>query len=140
MLRRQEKDIKEQQSYWHGCLLYFAVCYLSIFILPRQSALQSIYRSSYALKYLSKHHSLAGLALQGSLLMYAYFVFIIYGVFHILPQIYTANLATFPIHMYAITVQVCGNFGGTQYLPHVQTQPCSLFNVHHGDGRLWKSR
>ena len=31
-------------------------------------------------------------------------------VFHILPQIYTANLATFPIQMYAITVKIFGNF------------------------------
>ena len=39
-----------------------------------------------------------------------------YGVFHILPQIYTANHATFPIQMYAITVQIFGNFLGTQYI------------------------
>ena len=33
-----------------------------------------------------------------------------YKAFQKLPQIYTANHATFPIQMYAITVQICGNF------------------------------
>ena len=33
-----------------------------------------------------------------------------YRAFHKLPQIYTANHATFPIQMYAITVWICGNF------------------------------
>ena len=31
-------------------------------------------------------------------------------VFHILPQIYTVNHATFPMQMYVITVQICGNY------------------------------
>ena len=33
-----------------------------------------------------------------------------------LPQIYTANHATFPIRIRKITVQICGNFWVTQYL------------------------
>ena len=33
-----------------------------------------------------------------------------YRAFPKLPQIYTANHATFPIQMYSITVQICGNF------------------------------
>ena len=32
-----------------------------------------------------------------------------------LPQIYTANHATFPIRIRKITVQICGNFWVTQY-------------------------
>ena len=32
-----------------------------------------------------------------------------------LPQIYTANHATFPIQIRKITVQICGNFWVTQY-------------------------
>ena len=48
----------------------------------------------------------------------------IYYVFHILPQIYTANHATFPIQMYAITVYIFGNFWGTQYCSRV---PIPLF-------------
>ena len=38
-----------------------------------------------------------------------------YRAFHKLPQIYTANHATFPIQMYEIAVWICGNFWGTQY-------------------------
>ena len=34
---------------------------------------------------------------------------------HKLPQIYTANHATFPIQIRKITVQICGNFWVTQY-------------------------
>ena len=41
---------------------------------------------------------------------------IIYWAFHILPQIYTENHATVPIQIDEVTVQVCGNFWGTQYL------------------------
>ena len=37
-----------------------------------------------------------------------------YQAFHILAQIYTANHATFPIQIYTMTVQICGNFWGTQ--------------------------
>ena len=36
-------------------------------------------------------------------------------VFHILPQTYTANHATFPVQMNAITVKICGNFLDTKY-------------------------
>ena len=43
-------------------------------------------------------------------------VFLQYYVFHILQQIYTINNATFPIQMYAITVQICGNFWGIKYI------------------------
>ena len=39
----------------------------------------------------------------------------IYWVPHKLPQIYTTNHATFPIQIHKITVQICGNFWGTQY-------------------------
>ena len=45
-----------------------------------------------------------------------------YYVFHILPQIYTENHATFPIQMYAILVYICGNFWCTQYILQI-TQP-----------------
>ena len=38
-----------------------------------------------------------------------------YWVVHKLPQIYTANHATFPIQILKITVQICGNFWVTQY-------------------------
>ena len=37
-----------------------------------------------------------------------------YRAFHKLTQIYTANHTTFPIRMYAITVQICGNFWSTK--------------------------
>ena len=40
---------------------------------------------------------------------------ITYWVTHKLPQIYTANHATFPIQIRKITVQTCGNFWVTQY-------------------------
>ena len=39
-----------------------------------------------------------------------------YWVVHKLPQIYTANHATFPIQIRKITVQICGNFWVTQYI------------------------
>ena len=39
-----------------------------------------------------------------------------YWAFHILSQIYTENHATFPIQIDVITVQICGNFWGTQYV------------------------
>ena len=38
-----------------------------------------------------------------------------YWVTQKLPQIYTANHATFPIQIRKITVQICGNFWVTQY-------------------------
>ena len=38
-----------------------------------------------------------------------------YWVTQKLPQIYTANHATFPIRIRKITVQICGNFQVTQY-------------------------
>ena len=41
---------------------------------------------------------------------------IIYWVTQKLPQIYTANHATFPIQIRKIKVQVCGNFWVTQYM------------------------
>ena len=39
-----------------------------------------------------------------------------YWVTQQLPQIYTANHATFPIQICKITVQICGNFWVTQYV------------------------
>ena len=39
----------------------------------------------------------------------------IYWVTHKLPQIYTANHATFPIQIRKITVHICGKFWVTQY-------------------------
>ena len=45
-----------------------------------------------------------------------------YWVTQKLPQIYTANLATFPIRIRKITVQICGNFWVTQYLYSVATR------------------
>ena len=39
-----------------------------------------------------------------------------YWVTQMLPQIYTANHATFPIQIRRITVQICGNFWVTQYI------------------------
>ena len=38
-----------------------------------------------------------------------------------LPQIYTANHATFPIQIRKIKVQICGNFWVTQYIKQVAT-------------------
>ena len=43
-------------------------------------------------------------------------VHLIYWVTQKLPQIYTANHATFPIRMRKITVQICGNFWVTQLI------------------------
>ena len=48
-----------------------------------------------------------------------FFIFGLYWVPHKLPQKYTANHATFPIQIHKITVQICGNFWGTQYDPVV---------------------
>ena len=42
-------------------------------------------------------------------------MFYFYWVTPKLPQIYTANHATFPIRIRKITVQICGNFWVTQY-------------------------
>ena len=39
-----------------------------------------------------------------------------YWVTQKLPQIYTANLATFPIRIHKITVQIFGYFWVTQYI------------------------
>ena len=39
-----------------------------------------------------------------------------YWVTQKLPQIYTANHATFPIQIRKITLQICGNFWVTQYM------------------------
>ena len=54
-----------------------------------------------------------------------------YRAFHKLPQIYTANQATFPIQMYAFTVKICGNFWGTQYIVHLHKpklfRPMSMY-------------
>ena len=45
-----------------------------------------------------------------------------YWLVHKLPQIYTANQATFPIQMRKISVQICGNFRVTQeFMP---ATPC----------------
>ena len=49
-----------------------------------------------------------------------------YWVTQKLPQIYTANRATFPIRIRKITVQICGNFWVTQYLQMVTQKWCSL--------------
>ena len=38
----------------------------------------------------------------------------VYWVTQKLPQIYTANHATFPLQIRKITVQICGNFWVTQ--------------------------
>ena len=48
-------------------------------------------------------------------------------VVHKLPQIYTANHATFPIQIRKITVQICGNFWVTQYLLHVERKSPEMF-------------
>ena len=49
-----------------------------------------------------------------------------------LPQIYTANHATFQIQIRKITVQICGNFWVTQYIswgcalpPSPELEPCN---------------
>ena len=38
-----------------------------------------------------------------------------------LPQIHTANHATFPRQIRKITIQICGNFWGAQEYGHRQT-------------------
>ena len=45
-----------------------------------------------------------------------------YRVAHKLPQIYTANHATFPIQIHKITVQISCNFWGTQYIKKKENQ------------------
>ena len=57
--------------------------------------------SLYILIFLTKPYRLWHFGTQKVILMYR--------AFHILPQLYTANHATFPIQMYAITVLICGN-------------------------------
>ena len=46
-----------------------------------------------------------------------FIIFINQWVTQKLPQIYTANYATFPIRIRRITVQICGNFWVTQQVP-----------------------
>ena len=59
-----------------------------------------------------------------------------YRELHKLPQIYIANHATFRIQMYAITVQICGNFWGTQYSSQHTLKPGCAINCQSA----WLSR
>ena len=55
-----------------------------------------------------------------------------YRAFHTFPQIYTVNHATFSMQMYAITVQICGNFWGTQQMDmdNTTSSPCSISSLY----------
>ena len=57
-----------------------------------------------------------------------------------LPQIYTANHATFPIRIRKNTVRICGNFWVTQYISttgvRVYLQILFLAACEHG---LWEN-
>ena len=57
-----------------------------------------------------------------------------YWVTQKLPQMYTANHATFPIQRRKITVQICGDFWVTQHNAHCT---CNISDmVHITDGNL----
>ena len=56
-----------------------------------------------------------------------------------LPPIYTANHATFPIHIRKITVQICGNLWVTQYNVGHPNPP--IFLQFHSNTRIqWDQR
>ena len=78
-----------------------------------------------------------------SLYMYLYHTVSLYWVTQKLPQIYTANHATFPIRIRKTTVQIFGNIWATKYIPTPYTKPPSKTVYHirlHNDVLLiWKS-
>ena len=52
----------------------------------------------------------------------------IYWVTQKIQQIYTENHATFPIRIWKITVQICGNFWVTQYR-YIKFYVCQKYNL-----------
>ena len=66
-----------------------------------------------------------------------------YWVTQKLPQIYTANHATFPIQICKITVQICGNFWVTQYEYFVylswNSDPVTLHN-YRSNSRYFQNK
>ena len=74
----------------------------------RYSHCKKYYQGSYAVSLFSQS------------MLLSHLIVTYYWVTQKLPQIYTANHATFAIRIRKITVQICGNFLVTQYIPCVQ--------------------